>query len=748
MKKDPSENPGRTVALLFPVVGALALAALSIPQKLALGADPFTPSGFVVPIVFGAVAGAVLAFVHLRSRRLLIEKLTTEQDFEDRNRLLQDLVATIPGIVYQFRIDAHGVPAFPYISPTVKAITGVDADAILRDPEALFGILPPEDRPDLERSIQESYATLSPWIWVGRGRTPGGKTTWFRGASVPRRLDDGSVLWNGALFDITDLKEAKADLHAANERLEERIVERTRELDFQKRALDEHAIVSVTDAKGTITYANDKFCQISGYTRDELIGKNHSMLKSGHHGPDFYGELWETITRGRVWHGDIMNKTKAGAPYWVRASIVPFLDDRGKPFQYVAIRTDITERKKVEAELEAAKAVAEKAQADAEAANQAKSMFLSSMSHELRTPLNAIFGFGQLLTVSEDDVSKGTLKEYVGYILDAGTHLLNLINQVLDLAKIESGTLELTPETFSPRDGVVAPIAMAKAMADKKAITVTNLCGGKALPNVIADPVRFRQILLNFLSNAIKYNREYGEVTIECRTVDERYLRFLISDTGFGIPADQYPNLFQPFQRLGKEKTAEDGTGIGLAISRELVAKMGGALGFESEVGEGSTFWFDLPVAPAAPAAGAGDAGALEAAGGGAPDAAPGLGVTVLYIEDHPVNVALMKKILDTVDGMKMISAGTAEEGLAVIEASRPSLVLMDINLPGLSGGDACKILKENAATARIPVIAVSAHAMRHDRDKAPQFGFDGYIAKPFQIGELMDAISAALNAK
>lgn len=512
-----------------------------------------------------------------------------------------------------------------------------------------------------------------------------------------------------------------------------------RELDFQKRAMDEHAVVSITDVNGNIILVNDKFCKISGFQREELLGHNHRMLKSNEHSDEFYKDLWDTITSGKVWRGEIKNAKKKGGFNWAYTSIVPFLNEKGEPFQYVAIRTDITERK--QAELDALKA-----KKLANDANRAKSDFLSSMSHELRTPLNAILGFGQLLECDPIHPLSSDQEESVGQILKGGEHLLKLINEVLDLAKIESGQLSISIEPVSPNLIVDSCMTMASHMASKRGIEIDNQISASKLPKVMADRTRFKQVLLNLLSNAVKYNRENGRITISWERLGHDKLRFSVTDTGSGIPAKLYDELFQPFHRLGRESSDIEGTGIGLTITRELVNLMGGKINFESVEGEGTTFCFALPLADESQAEQQIiDVDALEVI----PSVSFAAGETakmIFYIEDNPANLKLMEKIISREPGLELVSAHTAEIGLAMIESDPPDLILMDINLSGMDGINAMGILQANDATRHIPVIAVSAAAMPRDIERGMNAGFRDYLTKPINVNKALAVIRDALS--
>ena len=361
----------------------------------------------------------------------------------------------------------------------------------------------------------------------------------------------------------------------------------TAELISQKFALDQHSIVAIADPQGNITYANDKFCEISQYSREELLGQNHRILNSGVHDRQFFQEMWTTIVSGKVWHGEVCNRKKEGDLYWVETTIVPFMDGLGSPYQYVAIRTDITARKQAEAELMRAKEAAE-------AANRAKSEFLSRMSHELRTPLNAILGFGQLLESDVEEPLTISQMENVEQITKAGWHLLELVNEVLDLSRIEAGKMQLQMTDLLLAEVVRECIDLIMPLAAERQIQVNDGISPCMPHHVHADRTRLKQVILNYLSNAVKYNRQGGEILLKCEQMAGGILRVSVSDTGPGIPESKLDELFQPFNRLDADDTDVQGTGVGLAVVKRLVELMGGSVGVISEVGRGTTFWLDM----------------------------------------------------------------------------------------------------------------------------------------------------------
>jgi signal transduction histidine kinase/CheY-like chemotaxis protein len=428
-------------------------------------------------------------------------------------------------------------------------------------------------------------------------------------------------------------------------------------------------------------------------------------------------------------------------------SVTALRDAQNTIIGYLLIGTDNTARKLVEAEraqlykalqdknteLESAKAVAEKA-------NLAKSNFLSSMSHELRTPLNAILGFAQLL---ESGAPAPTATQIVRLhqIIKAGWYLLDLINEILDLAVIESGKLSMSLEPLSLSDVLLECQAMIGPQAQQRGI---NIIFDKVDPTWFAhaDHTRVKQALINLLSNAIKYNREQGTVEVACTAISPERVRIRIKDSGAGLPPEKLAQLFQPFNRLGQETGAEEGTGIGLVVTKQLVELMGGSIGVESTVGVGSEFWIEL-IRDVMPQLAPEHAMAPELASQAQGNAAPR---TLLYVEDNPANLMLVEQIIEGIPHVRMLSARDANLGIALARANLPDVILMDINLPGLSGSQALKILREDPATAHIPVLAISANAMPRDIEKGVEAGFFRYLTKPIKVNEFMQALDSALE--
>ncbi|MGA9031357.1 MAG: ATP-binding protein [Sulfuricaulis sp.] len=508
--------------------------------------------------------------------------------------------------------------------------------------------------------------------------------------------------------------------------------------------------IIATDEKGIIQLFNIGAERMLGYLAAEVVNK---INPSDIHDPQevmaraqaLSLELATSITPGfealafKASRGiedsyELTYIRKDGSRFPAIVSITALRDDYDGIIGYLLIGADNSVRKQVEAELINAKAAAEKA-------NLAKSDFLSSMSHELRSPLNAILGFAQLME-SGTPLPTPAQKASIDQILQAGWYLLELINEILDLALIESGKLSLSQEPMSLVDVMLECQAMIEPQAQKSGIRVSfPQFDGPYF--VKADRTRVKQVLINLLSNAIKYNRARGTVEVTCSASTANRIRISVRDTGEGLPPEKLAQLFQPFNRLGQEASAEEGTGIGLVVSKRLVELMRGEIGVESTVGVGSVFWIELNVA-AEPQPASGSDEPL------APNQARVLhGAalrTLLYIEDNRANMQLVEQLIARRPDMRLLSAGDGTRGIALARTHQPEVILMDINLPGISGIQALKILRADPATAHIPVLAISANAMPHDIKRGLEAGFFRYLTKPIKVNEFMEALDMALE--
>jgi signal transduction histidine kinase/ActR/RegA family two-component response regulator len=386
------------------------------------------------------------------------------------------------------------------------------------------------------------------------------------------------------------------------------------------------------------------------------------------------------------------------------------------------------------------------ATAAAHGANRAKSEFLSNMSHELRTPLNAIIGFGQLLTTAEAQLmAPERNKEFIDHIVEAGRHLLTLINDILNLAQIEAGKLSVSVEAVALKDILADCRAMTEAMAEQRNIRL--LFPAAAEMFVRADRTRLKQVLLNLLSNAVKYNRDMGSVVVGCTQEGPDLVRISVQDTGIGLRPEQLQSLFQPFNRLGQEAGVQEGTGIGLVLTKRLVELMGGTLGVTSSPGIGTVFWIELPsaggIAKPVPEAEAAPAPQPARETRGDADAP----LTVLCVEDNPVSLKLIREFIGARTDLRLLTASNGRAGLDMARDHLPDVILMDNNMPVMSGREAQRFLAADPATATIPVIALSANAMREDIAASLAAGYFRYLTKPVDFEQLMEALDAALSA-
>jgi PAS domain S-box-containing protein len=509
-------------------------------------------------------------------------------------------------------------------------------------------------------------------------------------------------------------------------------------------------IITLHAHGGGIETVNPAAEQMFGYTAAELTGQTFSLLipeldqyqRNG--SLEYYSASDEAhaIGRGR----EVLGQRKDGSNFPLEIAVSEMR--LGGQRYFTGILRDITSRKQFETEqqkldqaLQDKNAELESTKFAAEKANLAKSDFLSSMSHELRTPLNAILGFAQLLEAGSPPPT-ATQQLRLHQIIKAGWYLLELINQILDLAVIESGKLSLSREAVSLTDVMRECQAMIEPQAQQRDIKLTFLPFDNTW-FVYADHTRVKQVLINLLSNAIKYNSEHGTIEVKCTASTPERIRISIKDSGAGLPQEKLEQLFQPFNRLGQENGTEEGTGIGLVVTKQLVELMGGTIGVDSIVGIGCEFWIEL-VRNTAPQLAAENPAPTKLATKVQEIAALR---TLLYVEDNPANLMLVEQIIEGHPHLSMLGARDGNLGIALARTYLPDVILMDINLPGISGLKALKILREDPATQHIPIVALSANAMPRDIEKGLEAGFFRYLTKPIKVNELMNALDDALKS-
>ena len=497
----------------------------------------------------------------------------------------------------------------------------------------------------------------------------------------------------------------------------------TAELNNYKYALDQSSIVAIANKDGIITNVNEKFCDISKYTREELLSSNMNLVNSAYHPIDFFENLWDTIKSGKVLRTEIRNKSKNGVFYWVDSTIIPFVDENNIPFQYVAIQSDITSKKEFEEQLVHAKQ-------DAENSLKIKEEFISNMSHEIRTPMNALIGFTDLLletTLSPEQ------REHLVTIKNSEKLLLTLINDILDLAKLESGKIYLENVPFNIHDTLNEVVKLLQVSATEKKIALELFINSKVPQIIIGDTTRIQQIMLNTVGNAIKFT-EKGEVSIYVKSIitqhKEATITFEIKDTGIGIPKNKLDTIFDSFEQASSSTTRlYGGTGLGLSIVRKLVDTMNGEISVESEVGVGSTFKIKIPFKLV-------DASSVSLAQimpQIKKEELPPLNLKVLLVEDNKTNQLLANTRL-TRWGCEVEIANHGQEAIDLLEKNYFDVILMDIQMPIMNGFEATTSIRssENLNYNQIPIIAMTAHASHKEAERAIKRGMNDYIFKPF----------------
>ena len=617
--------------------------------------------------------------------------------------------------------------------------------------DAFLAAIHPDDRAAVDTAHARAVATRQPYAIRHRLLMGDGRIKWVEERGETAYAPSGQALRStGTVQDVTRSHLEQQATAAARRQLQ--------------MVIDAASQVAITagDVDGTLLLFNTGAERMLGYSADEVVGRMsvrifHLAEEMQARAVELSREYGSPVpatqaTREPARRGDYRSREwtyvrKDGSHVAVSLAVTVMLDARGEPAGFLGVATDITDRKRAERtlrnlnhELEArvAERTAElvRARDEAERANAAKSEFLSRMSHELRTPMNAILGFAQVLEM--DDALPPRQRGFVQEVRRAGAHLLELINELLDLSRIESGRLAVT---IGPVDldsvieqtlGLVAPLAAARDIALTRDGTI-------AAPPVLGDTTRLRQILVNLLGNAIKYNHRGGHVALSIERRDATTVRIAVVDDGPGIAPERVERLFQPFERLGAESGPVEGSGIGLALSRHLAEAMGGRMGVQTQAGLGATFWIDMPLGEAP------DGDAPQGAGA-ARDAGPAL--QVLYIEDNVANLRVVEAMLRLRPALRLTTAMRGEHGLELARRLRPDVILLDIHLPGLDGYAVLDALRTDAATRAIPVIALSADAMPAEIDRGRRAGFADYLTKPVIVDDLFAALDRALRAE
>ncbi|MDG4867840.1 PAS domain S-box protein [Guyparkeria sp. 1SP6A2] len=652
------------------------------------------------------------------------ERQKAQQALHQERDFAQGLLDTAPVII--LLLDPHGT--IRHVNPYFEQLTGYRLDEV-EGKDWFSTFLPARE----QERIRELFDTAIDERPV-RGNV---------NLIVTRSGEERAIEWHALTLrdtagqktgllsvgmDVTERQRLEHQLRELNKSLEQRVADRTADL---QRELHSNVSILATaidgffaaDYSGRIRQTNPAYCAMLGYAESELLDLRIPDIEAAETQEETVAHIHKILEQGYD-RFDTRQRRKDGSTIEVEVSVKAVtLGEEG--MFYVFVR-DIGPRKAAEASLRHARD-------EAEHASAAKNEFLSRMSHELRTPLNAILGFAQMMQLPGEDSLSSQQAENVKEIHRAGEHLLELVDEVLDLARIENGRLELSLEPLELEPLVEHCVTRIGPIAAARGITVTLATSTPC--NVVADPPRLRQVLLNLLSNAVKYNCERGSVEIGYSLAAANRVRVQVRDTGPGLTADQQGRLFRPFERLQSAYQGIDGTGIGLALAKRLVEGMDGDIGVESVPGEGSTFWFELPLHEAP----------LPETLPTAAVPAEVSGCAVLYVEDNPANLRLVQKILGKRAEVRLLGAVNAEEGLVLAEREQPDLILLDINLPGMDGFEALDRLRENRITRDTPVIAVTANAMTHEIERLWEAGFDNLLIKPINVHDLFVTIDQHL---
>ena len=691
----------------------------------------------------GAVVGAVLVF------RNVTDEYAVQQTLRDSAAQVQTILNTVvDGIA---TVHAHG-GIIESVNPAIEHMFGYTSAELCGK---AFGQLVPELDQEQHNVSLDYYRASDEAQAVGAGREVMGQRK--DGSMFPLEIAvsemtlRGQRYFTGILRDISTRKQAEEALRKAGA--------------LQKAIFDSANFSSIaTDAKGVIQIFNVGAERMLGYSAGEVMNirtpadisdpqevieraKALSVELATEIAPGFEALVFKAA-RGIEDIYELTYIRKDGTRFPAVVSVTALRDDDNAIIGYLLIGTDNTARKRIEAErsqldsaLQVKNVELENARQTADKANLAKSEFLSSMSHELRSPLNAILGFAQLMDSGVPSPTTSQ-KASIDQILRAGWYLLELINEILDLALIESGKLSMSMEPTSLPEVLFDCKTMIEPLANKRGIRMQfPSFSGPCF--VDADCTRLKQVVVNLLTNAIKYNRMDGSLEVVCSQGAADHLRISVRDTGEGLTAYKLTQLFQPFNRLGQEDHVEEGTGIGLVVSKRLVELMGGCIGAQSTVGVGSEFWIELKQAQPPEVTHDVDVTAL------AYDSTILEGDqvrTLLYVEDNLANMELVAQLVSRRPDLRLLRASDGVRGIALARTQLPDVILMDINLPGISGIRALELLREDPLTRHIPVLALSANAMPRDIEKGLDAGFFRYLTKPIKIGEFMEALDKGIS--
>ena len=657
-----------------------------------------------------------------RKEQLLALQRATLQELSER---FTKIAMRVPGVIYQYKLRPDGSSCFPYASEGIRDIYRLAPEDVYNDAGPVFAIIHPDDLDAVAASIDESARTLTNWSLEYRVRFVDGEVRWLFGNATPEREADGSILWHGYIYDITDRKAAEAELRSAS---------------LYARSLIEASLdpLMTICLEGRIMDVNAATEQVTGLSRERLVG---SPFAEHFAEPDqALASYRQMFAEGSINNHPLSIRHVDGRITEILLNASVYRDETGQVVGAFAAARDVTERNRIEAHIRELNATLEQKVAERTAqlaaASAAKSEFLAHMSHEIRTPMNAVLGFAQVL---EREALSAEQAEIVQHIRDSGQTLLHIINDILDFSKIEAGQLQLDAQPFELDDTLNRIGKLLSGSVRQRGIELNIAPPAKLSGRLLGDAPRLEQVLINLTSNAIKFT-EKGQVDLSVLPVDvdeqRARLRFEVRDSGIGISPEGLNMLFQPFRQADGSITRRfGGTGLGLAICRKLVEMMGGTIGADSTLGEGSTFWFELPFQRVEEAQQKTEEAAPAVAGPRGPRLQ---GMRVLVVDDNRINLLLVEKAIKR-EGAEPTLAGDGQQALDILRA-RPrefQAVVMDVQMPIMDGLTATRAIRADETLRHLPVIAFTAGVLTEERQAALDAGVDGFLTKPVDLEQL-----------
>ncbi|MCX6279973.1 MAG: response regulator [Bacteroidetes bacterium] len=668
-----------------------------------------------------------LAFQNEEKTKRAEELLIANKELAFQQDNLKKIASRVPGLVYQYLLRPDGTSCFPYASEAIREIYRVSPDEVREDASKVFANGHPDDLAGVVASIKESAQNLTPWQHEYRVKFDDDTIHSLYGNAIPQKEADGSVMWHGFITDITERKRVEDELRISEER-------------YRLLAQNTRDVVYTMNLDGTITYVSPAVELLRGLTVEEAMNQPLDKILT----PDsqvisigYVQQLHAAFVTGLPlpdFHGELEYYRKDGSTLLTESFCYPVLENDGSSVSMIGVTRDITERKKAEIALL-------KAKEDAEVANKAKSTFLTNMSHEIRTPLNAIIGFSQLM--NREKSLTNSQKEFVASINRAGEHLLKLINDILELSKMEAGRAVLNPTNFDLHAVLNDVQMMFKEQAQSKQLQLVIEASGDLPHHIITDDHKLRQILINLIGNAIKFT-DKGGVTVNTRVYkgndSKSRLIVEIQDSGPGMSEDELGKLFRQFEQTTAGIKKNSGTGLGLALSRELALLMGGDITVASEKGKGSVFTINVEIREGKPEV---REAYISKRVTGIDN--PNDVYRLLIVDDKEENRQVMGSFL-RLAGFETNEAVNGADAITKFEEWNPHLILMDMRMPVMDGYEATRHIKSTEKGKQTPIIAVTASSHEDEKQKTSTLDIEGYIRKPFHESDLFDIIGKALG--